>query len=384
MNNKRSMDLNELLYDGVSRKFATYYLEHAMAEKNNSLYDQDYVEWAHEHGFLAESAYAYGLTDENLKDYLSDYDYYKVWPVNNWSRIWVNDKLTLKLMLSDSELTGFMPEYYYYFFDGMLKPLQDAYYHGGDTFDNFIKLLQDKKEFACKPCNGTASVGFVRLSYLDGDFYINGNKTDKEGIKKIVTENSNYVFTEYLRPSEQFAKYSSFIHTLRIVVINTNGDNPVIVGGYLRLPNKHSGEANYLVLDDSNKGKYNVFCEVDFETGKFGNAKLTYCDRVCATEVHPDTGEKIEGRIENYDKLKKLINYVSCKFSNLEYMGFDIGITDSGFKCMEINTHPGIKYMQIFEPFNKNPYMATYFQRKIDEINRMSSSEKQKRNNILR
>lgn len=100
------------------RNLRKYYINLAEAEYSNPAYEAEYVDWAHSHGFLAESAYAYGLTDATIKDYLSDYDYYKIWPINNWSRIWVNDKLTLKLMLSDKELEGFMPKYYFYSVDG--------------------------------------------------------------------------------------------------------------------------------------------------------------------------------------------------------------------------------------------------------------------------
>ncbi len=289
---KYSTNINDLLHDGFSKKFADYYLSHVESENSNSSFDQNYVKWAHEHGFLVESAYAYNLNEGNLGEYLSDYDYYKVWPLNNWSRIWVNDKLTLKLMLSDKELEGFMPEYYYYSFGGTLKPLGDVKNSSGDVFKDFIKLLIEKKEFACKPNNGTASVGFVHMQFKDDNFYINGELVDEVGIRNFVVENSNYLFTEYIRPSEQFLKYSPAIHTLRVVVINEDGFSPVIVGGYLRLPNNNSGEANYIVLDGSDREKFNVFCGVDFNTGEFGDARLTFFNRICKTEIHPDTKEK--------------------------------------------------------------------------------------------
>lgn len=32
-------------------------------------------------------------------------------------------------------------------------------------------------------------------------------------------------------------------------------------------------------------------------------------------------------------------------------MGFDIGVTDKGFKYMEINSHPEIDYLQMYRPF---------------------------------
>lgn len=364
MISKKSVKLDDLLKDGFSKKFATYYLDHLKAETQNPAYNQDYVKWAHESGFLAESAYAYNLKEDNVENYLSDYDYYKIWPLNNWSRIWVNDKLTLKLMLSDSELKGFMPKYYYYSFDKSLKPLSDTPYKGGNIFENFLKLLVQVGEFACKPCNGTASAGFVRLSYKEKEYFINEKATDEDGIISFIKENPNYIFTEYIRPSKEFAVYSSSIHTLRVVVLNESGDNPRIVGGYLRLPNKYSGETNYIVLDGSDNEKYNVFCDVDFETGEYGNAKLTYYDHITDTDIHPDTGVKIAGKIKEFEKLKSIIEFVALKFSNLEYLGFDIGITDNGFKCMEINTHSGIKYMQIFKPFNTDDSLAKYFSKK--------------------
>ena len=57
------------------------------------------------------------------------------------------------------------------------------------------------------------------------------------------------------------------------------------------------------------------------------------------------------GRIENYDLLKETILDIAKRFRCIEYMGFDVGIIDNDFKIMEINSHLGIKYMQIFTPF---------------------------------
>lgn len=357
MCSNKGIELEQLLEVGFSRKFATFYLDLAKAEYSNSQYEEEYVRWAHQKGFLAESAYAYGLNEDNYKQYLSDYDYYRIWPLNSWSRIWVNDKLTLKLMLSNPELDGFMPKYYYYSTNGTLKPLEDTPYYSEDVFDDFLSLLCDVGEFACKPCNGSTSVGFVRISTEGGSYYINGDNVKRESIVEFVKNNPNYLFTEYIRPSKEFAVFSPKIHTLRVVVINKDGFNPKIVGGYLRLPNEGSGEANYTILDGHNNDNYNIFCEVDFSTGWYGNAKCVFCNHIKDTEIHPDTKVQIEGIINNYAQLKSMIEFVSRKFSNLEYLGFDIGITDNGFKCMEINTHPGIKYMQIFEPFYTNDFL---------------------------
>lgn len=70
----------------------------------------------------------YGLTEENFTEYLSDYDYYRIWPLNSWTRIWVNDKMTLKYMLANTDLGDVMPKYYYYMSQDGLRALVDNPY----------------------------------------------------------------------------------------------------------------------------------------------------------------------------------------------------------------------------------------------------------------
>lgn len=165
----KSTRLNDLLKEGFSRKFASYYLNSAQKEYDHPAYSAEFVKWAHSNGFLAESAAAYGLTEDNMDQYLSDYDYYKIWPLNNWTRIWINDKLTLKYMLANTQFSDIMPEYYYYSTPNGLKKLLDApNQETAPSIDEFKRVLASVGEFACKPCNGSASYGFFRMSYRGG------------------------------------------------------------------------------------------------------------------------------------------------------------------------------------------------------------------------
>ena len=383
----KSTNLKNLLNDGFTRKFATYYLDLVEKEKSNSVYNQEYVRWAHERGFLAESAYAYGLNDDNYKKYLSDYDFYKIWPLNNWTRIWINDKLTLKYILGEEKYKDFMPKYYFYTAQEGLKFLSDYPYDrksNDSIMDSVKKILQEVGELACKPCNGTTSLGFFKLSFYDNKYYINDEIVTEESLEMFVSEHTNYVFTEYLRPSDVFSKYSPMIHTLRLVTLNTDGENPEIIGGYLRIPNEKSGVANYVVLNDENQDKFNIFLEIDIKTGEYSNAKQIYLNKVKDVTKHPDTGVVFNGEIKEYDKLKNIILDIATKFNTITYMGFDIGITDDGFKCMEINSHPGIKYMQIFKSLYADEKNKEFFEQKISIVDGLSEEEKKARNGILR
>ena len=383
MNKIYPTDLPSMVEDGFTERWAKIYLQHIEEENNESCFSKDYCEWAHSHGFFAESASSYGLTENNVGDFLSDYDYYKVWPLNSWTRIWINDKLTLKYMLADSPYGDMMPKYYFYSTPTGLKRLLDAPQSKNSEFDDFCDILKTVGAFACKPCNGTTAIGFFKLSYADSTFYIDNQAISPKELESIVCQHPNYVFTEYITSAKYLSKYGEKIHTLRLVTLNTN-DTPSIVGTYLRFPNKNNGDANFSCLTAKNIDNFNLCAEFDSQTGFFGNAKKIFFNRIETANTHPDTGELIGGCIEQYDKLYELVLGIASRFNTIEWMGFDIGVTDNGFKLMEINSHPGIKYMQIFKPFLKDERLNSYFDRKLSEINNLSQQEKVLRNRIIR
>ena len=376
-------NIEVMLQEGYTERFAKCYLTQVEKESTMSCYNQEYALWAHDHGFYAESACSYGLNDNNFANYLTDYDYYKVWPLNGWTRIWINDKLTLKQLWDGSEFGELMPKYYFYTAQHGLLSLMDNPNKEGSVA-NFVQTLKKVGTFACKPCNGTTAIGFFALSYREGKFYFNEDEIEECQFEQIITDHPNYIFTEYIRPAQYLKKYSDQIHTLRIVTLNSHGDNPIIAGGYLRFPNKNNGEANYSVLGEKDIDRFNLFVELNPETGWFGNAKKTFINKVESTSIHPDTGAIIDGYIRNFDKLKQMVLGIAQRFNTLEWMGFDIGVTENGFKCMEINSHPGIKYMQIFHPFFENPLLERYFKSRIEKMKLLTKEQMRQRNHILR
>ena len=215
--------LDALLKDGFAKPRAKEYLTVLEEERDTptgdaamgfnhdavdgydtGLFDPDYLEWAHSYGFYAKQAYAYDLCEDNIDDYMSDYDYHRVWPLNGWQRIWINDKLTLKYMLAGSSFDKYLPEYYYYSTPSGPLPLLESSMKSGEAA--FLDTLRSVGEFACKPCNGSRTVGFHKLSYVDGDYLVDNKPSSAEGVLEFLHKNPNYVFTEFLHPSEQMAR----------------------------------------------------------------------------------------------------------------------------------------------------------------------------------
>ena len=377
--------LEDLLNDGMTRKQAGIYLDYFHREEKMDYLDQDFVKWAHSKGFIAENAAIYGITPENYENYLSDYDNMKLWPLNNWTRMWVNDKLTLKYMLYGTPYEELMPKYYYYTQPegGGLRALVDnPIKDSANTDDSFINVLKEVGEFACKPNNGSSALGFFKLEYKEGIFFINEKEVDEQEIKNFVTTHPNYIFTEFVYAGRSLGKICHKPHTIRLLVVNENGNNPVIGGGFIKIPTSRSGVVNMLNFDNPND--YNLISDIDVETGWYGHAKLTFINRIVDVECHPDSGERIDGYVEDYPTLKEMVLGVAKQLCTIEYIGFDICVTEDGFKCFEINSHSWPKHMQIFGPIGEKTFLNGYYKRKLTAIDQLSVDDKKKRIEIQR
>lgn len=376
--------IEEMIADGCSKKFAEFYYNLLQKENESGIYDEASLKWAHERGFLAECACAYNLTEDNYKDYLSDYDYYKVWPLNSWMRIWVNDKLTLKYMLAGTKYDGVMPKYYFYSTDEGLRSLVDNL-SGEQTTQALMNVLKEINHLACKPANGSGSNGFFHLQY-DGTYKINGKDCNEEDIENFVMTHPNYVFTEYLFPDTALADLSNnIIHTMRLVVLNEEGNNPSIQGGYFRFATKAHGATNHMNDEGDGQALFDLVTKIDYETGSFGNAYAVYSNKKVPMPLHPDSGAVVEGQLVNWENIKETILDIAKFFFGVEWIGFDVCIDSKGnLRIMEINTHPGIKYMQLYSPLYKNDKIKKYFEQKLEQIDFMESTKKEVRTQIPR
>lgn len=372
--------LEYMLRDGFSKKFATYYLNALEHEKQSGLFDKNYMKWCHSHGFLAESGIAYSLNEKNIGDYLSDYDYYRSWPLNDWQRIWINDKLTLKYMLSGTKFDKYMPRYFYYSSSGYgLRSLVDNPYD--NSFNSFFSLLREQKVFACKPCNGAGALGFVKLEYINDDQYLfNSIAKTKGEIIDFINAHPNYVFTEFITPHTSLKEIDDKIQTIRIIVVNEDGLHPRIVGGYMRFGHKEQGGSNYLHTDDS----MNIYSGIDFVSGCFGNTKAVYVNMIEELEYHPDSGKKLSGTLPHFEEMCSGIIEIARLFFAMEFAGFDVGITEGGIKIMEINTHPGITIPQVFRPYYTDEKTAAYFKKKLARIDGFTQEQRTQRNFLPR
>lgn len=375
-------ELEALYRDGFTGRMAREWVAAQRDEAASGLYDSAELERLHRRGFLAGSACCY---DPELMDagaYLTDYDFYRLWPLNAWQRIWINDKLTLFYMLTGTPYAKYLPEYFFYSTGaGELSAIPPR-----DSDSGLRDVLMERGDIACKPCNGSLSKGFFRLSCVDGSYYVNGKPASPEEIDRFPVEHPNYVFTEYLEPIASMGAIDPLIHTLRVLVVNPHGDDPFVAANYLRFGMQEvaqkTGAANYTCLTTPEDRDY--VAHVDQATGRFGEGKLAYATKLEDAPRHPDSDVPVEGELPFWGEIKELSLGIACYMPVLSYLGFDIGITEAGPKLMEINSHSGVHYLQMFTPLMADERFRAFAEGRIAGLAAMDDAARDRRWKLAR
>ena len=308
--------------------------------------------WAWKRGFTSYRIQQYSLTEKNCRQILSDYDYAWLNRINNGYQKWINDKTTMRYVLDEAK--EYMAGYYFFISkkNGKLfiKKLQDCPEHiGRADSDGILQLLREKEKLVMKPNAGTHGDGFYKLEYTDEAFFVNEKESSADRIKELISsQKSSYVITEYIEMHRDLKKiYPGSVNTIRMMVINKTCFEPKIVQTYMRIGSSKTG-----VTDNIAYGGLAAY--VDKDSGYYDRAALLSDHRYISMDHHPDTGTLLEGYLPNWETVKKGVYDISMMIPQLEYLGFDIAITEDGFKILEINIHQDIhKAHEFTEEINR-------------------------------
>lgn len=292
--------------------------------------------WANRRGFLSYRIKQYNLSESNIKCFLSDRDYRKLRPINNEFVVWVYDKVVLRYVLEKKK--EYLPQYYFHLIyrhnEKRLIPLHDCPENIECTSEGIVDLLKQKKELVLKPSEGSHGNGFYKLECVDNEYYLNNNKIDELDLLKMLNSiKRDYAITEYVQMNESLKElYDKATYTIRIMSINEKGNNPWLADAYVRIATQKTG-----LTDNIADG--GICARIDMESGEIYDPEQIIEHEIHSCRTHPDTGKDIKGCIPNWSHVKQGVLDI-CKFLfQLEYLGFDVVVTETGFKILEINTH---------------------------------------------
>ena len=324
----------------LSRKgYSDYFISFYSKELKKGFKSPDFPpkerKWAYKRGFHPWRIKQYGLTDDNFRNVISDRDYFYLYPLNNQYRRWIDDKLTMKYILAPFD--KFLPRYYYHIMaDRDVMKLMDCPSKYEASLDGVLALLIEKKVLAAKMAAGTYGIGFYKLEFNGTSYVANGKEYNSEEFKKFIQSLDNYVITEFVEMHPDLKKINpTSVNTIRVVVINEHGNDPIIPFAFMRIGTKKSGNVD-------NVAQGGMVCKIDVKSGHFYDGEVLRNHVYEKAEVHPDTHEKIEGTIPNWEIVINALLEMAKYCPQLKWLGYDIAITQDGFEIIEINSHQGL------------------------------------------
>lgn len=337
-------------------RVASEYLDDYMADTGIKKEDK---EWYYSRGIASFKAQWYGLTKENYKNYISDFDFYnKCNYMNRDFENWFEHKLNTYYLLAPFK--KYMPKHYYFIRQGEILPIDVEKKVNGAAGD-ILELIK-KQPLAFKACVGGHGKGFYKLYYTEGLYYVNNQRTSEHDVIKFIDGLDNYIVTEYGIPHSVFQEAcgEEAFAVIRTVTVYDKKEGPQLTAAIIRLGSKNAG----IVTDYDGT----IYCGVSLDDGRLFNPICRTGDnegiiKRISMERHPDTGRKIDNIvIPNFKVLEKLVKDISAYLPSTPYLVMDIIPTENGFEILEINSHGQVRVVEPFYPFNLNSYNREIFQ----------------------
>lgn len=310
--------------------------------------------WSWQKGFFSSSFVLYDLSNNDYREYLSDYqENVKAIRLNDEYVSELDNKINFSALIKDFLP---VPEDIAKITDGNIISITDG---NQLSFDKFIELIGNET-LILKPIDSASGVGVIKVSMKDESVVFNSNEITFEEFENKLSLLKTYLASLYLKQadySNQIFPYS--VNTIRILtMVNPQNGTPFIAAAAHRFGTNRSAP-----VDNCNAG--GITSNIDTETGILSKGILTYFEGNILTwlDNHPDTGSKISGvQIPGWEDIKSKILKAAAKISYLKYIGWDIVVTKDGFVVLEGNNGPDIKLHQVHIPLLKNPETREFFQ----------------------
>ncbi len=287
--------------------------------------------WAHEKGFYSYRVKQYGLTEQNWRQLLSDYDYKRLRPINGKYQKWLWDKVSTYYVMAP--FRDCFPAYYFRTEGGAIYPFGEK--GGVAAADDVLACLRQRKKLVAKPAIGSHGDGFYALSWDDAadSPCVNGEAVSPEAFRELLLGlEKPYLISEFVEMHEDLKRiYDKVACSVRVMVID-RGQGPKVMHAYFRIASGGTGNTDNLATGG-------IVARVDAETGAFYGAEMLVGHEFKPCSVHPDTGAPLHGVLPNWELVRRRVCEVTAYLAPMEYLGFDIVITQDGFRILEINTH---------------------------------------------
>lgn len=309
------------------------------------------------HGFLSEAWVIYDLARNDWRHYVSDYDRFtRTRLINGRYAAVLDNKLMFESLLGGLGLT---PRFHGVLEKGcMLVPTGKA--RPVSAAKRVRDVLRRDGALVLKPLTGGGGRGLMMLRDNGDSLTCNHAPIDEADLRRFAETCENYMACELVAQHAAFARlYAKTTNSLRIVTMYDEDCGPFIAAAVLRIGNDESAPR-----EAWQKG--GLCANVDVESGGIGPA-VRYpanSDRLNWFTAHPDTGAVVEGGgVPHWERVCRELLDLSRSLPVLKYVGWDVVVTEDGFRILEGNNYPDVNLLQVHRPLLADRRVRKFFGR---------------------
>ena len=290
------------------------------------------------HGFVADRVYLYGRKSILSGTYLSDLQ-------RQFSRF-INSKPARELLedkLLFAALVGryvAVPTNYLYAWHHRSVVLCDEWAALADS-----RASEEPYPLVLKPARGGGGNDFRLLELRQGAVHWGGTAMSLPDFYRRFAQHDEFLLCEFIKQCDFCREiYPHTTNTVRVICMRDHDGEPFVARGILRLGSRSSEGVD-------NFGQGGLAADVNLETGMLGVAVEHDASAPRAPNSHsqhPDSGTEIYGRVlPNWNNAKEASLKLMRQLPFINYVGWDIVLTDTGPVFLEGNNYTGVRLAQI-------------------------------------
>lgn len=299
-------------------------------------------------GFTSDQYIRYNFKENDMKEYISDFERWKTRDINGRFNFILDDKLIFHKLVSPY---ANVPDNFGWIQNGHI------YTPSGDTLtkDSLVSLINENQKMVLKPViDGGAGKSVKLIEYKNELYFINSKSVDLKGLIDEIYKSNDFLLSKFVEQndySNNIFPYS--VNTIRVVSVH-EGDGVDIIEAAHRF-----GTNDTAPVDNASVGA--LVASVNMVNGVLGEAK-EYLTTQTYT-YHPDTNEKIKDvKIPNWDLVKEDIIRVHSMLPYLKFVAWDIVITKDSYSIIEGNASTGTTLFQLWEG-KRNSKLGSFYKR---------------------
>ena len=286
-------------------------------------------------GYLADQYALYDFDNNDKNEYLSEFEWYK-------SR-YINDPFNS--MFDNKVICTEVLKHYVRVPEIIVAKNQNRivrYRDDVSSYEEVVSWLKRVGKLFIKPVSAGKGKGVYLLKYEDGRLFVDGDCVDEAGMMRFLKRDSNWLVNEMMEQDEYLnGLYDQTTNTIRMITLkDIDSDEFKVFFAVQRI-----GTSVTIPVDNGSRG--GLVANIDLDSGELSAARSLHSLDVHV--VHPDSGGQIEGVcVPNWSAIKEEMLELANKFPFMNFIAWDILLTDEGICIIEANTSSGVNIIQLW------------------------------------